>query len=311
MNFHQIRYLCEIAKRGYNFSEVARALHTSQPGISRQIQMLEEELGFPVLTRQGKRITGLTRQGELALASARRIIGELNGLRQLSEDHRHKSDGTLIVATTHFHARYTLLEAVLKFRKTHPDVSLILHQSTPLDIARRVTSEEADIGISVMPSDLKPELFAIPCLSVGRILITPRKHPLLQLRQVSLQNICQYPLIAYDNELGGGWRVAQAFAEKSLTPNVVLTATDVDVIKAYVAAGLGVAVVQATVYDRARDTELRSINVSRLFELGASVLMMRRQVYISSLVRDFIKAVAPEIDLTKVTDIHGLPNVLV
>jgi LysR family cys regulon transcriptional activator len=304
MNFNQMRYLCEVARRGYNLSEAARALHTSQPGISRQIQMLEEELGFAVLTRQGKRITGLTRQGEMVLASARRLMGEFNGLRQLSADHRSRADGTLVVATTHFHARYTLFDAVLRFRRTHPDVSLILHQGSPGDIARRVTAEEADIGISVLPPDVKPDLVAIPCLSVQRVLITPRRHPLLALRQITLQHICRYPLIAYDNQLGGGRRVMQAFGEKGLKPNVVLTATDADVIKAYVAAGLGVAVVQASVYDRKRDAGLRTADVSRLFQPGASVLMMRRQVYVSDVVRDFVKAVAPEIDLVQAIRAH-------
>lgn len=304
MNFHQVRYLCEVARRGYNLSEVARSLHTSQPGISRQMRMLEEEMGFPVLIRQGKRITGLTRQGEMVLAAAKRVLGEFNGLKQLSEDHRRESNGKLIVATTHFHARYTLFEAVLNFRKTHPDVSLILYQGLPADIAHRVATEEADIGISVLPPDSKSELVSIPCLSVKRIVITPRGHPLLRSRQVGLRHICRYPLITYDGKLAGGWRVMQAFEEKGLKPNVVLTATDADVIKAYVAAGLGVAVVQTSVYDKKKDTELRAVNVSRFFQPGPSVLMMRRQVYLSGLVRDFIKAVIPEIDLTKVTDTH-------
>lgn len=299
MNFQQMRYLCEVERRNFNLSEVARALHTSQPGISRQIHMLEEELGFPVLTRQGKRITGLTRQGELVLASAKRLMGEMNGLRQLSADNRSRSDGTLVVATTHFHARYTLLRAVTEFRESHPSVSLILHQGTPIDIARRVMAEEADIGISVMPPDAKPDLIAIPCLSVGRVLITPRRHPLLKQRALTLQGICRYPLITYDNHLGGGWRVMEAFREKKLHPNVVLTATDADVIKAYVAGGLGVAIVQAPVYDRKKDAELRALDASHLFRPGSSVLMMRRQVYISSLVRDFVRAIAPEIDLQK------------
>jgi len=297
MNFHQMRYLCEVARRNYNLSEVARVLHTSQPGISRQIQMLEEELGFPVLTRQGKRITGFTRQGAMVLATAKRLMGDFNGLRQLSEDHRRKSGGKLIVATTHFHARYTLLGAVLKFRRTHPKVSLILHQSDPLDIARRVTSEEADIGISVVPPDAYTDLVALPCLSVKRVLITPREHPLLAVSQATLQKIAMYPLIAYDRKLGGGWRVMRAFEDQGLAPNIVLTATDADVIKAYVAAGLGVAVVQASVYDRKKDRELRAVDVSHLFQPGPSVLMMRRQVYVSEVVRDFVGAVTPEIDL--------------
>jgi LysR family cys regulon transcriptional activator len=297
MTLQQMRYLCEIVRRGFNLSEVARALHTSQPGISRHIQLLEAELGFSVLKRQGKRITGLTRQGELVVASARRIASEITGLRQLSEDHRSRSRGTLTVATTHFHARYTLFDAVLRFRATYPDVALILHQGSPLDIARRVAAEEADIGISVPPPDVKPDLIAIPCLSVKRVLITPPRHPLLALRRVTLRQISDHPLITYDNQLGGGRRVLQVFEQKGLKPDIVLTATDADVIKAYVAAGLGVAIVQAPVFDAQTDTSLRAVDVSHLFPPGPSVLMMRHQVYVSELVRDFVKAVAPEIDL--------------
>lgn len=297
MNIQQMRFLCEIARRNYNLSEAARALHTSQPSISRQLHMLEGELGFPVLTRQGKRITGPTRQGERVFAAARRLMGEIDGLKQLSDDHRVRANRRLTVATTHFHARYTLFDAVLRFRKSHPDVALILHQSIPLDIAQRVIAEEADIGISVLPPEFKPELVALPCLSVGRILMAPRDHPLLKVERLSLAQICRYPLIAYDRKLGGGWRVMQAFEERKLTPNVVLTATDADVIKAYVAAGLGVAIVQSPVYDPGMDTALRAVDVSRLFKPGPSVLMMRRQVYISKVVRDFVREVAPEVDL--------------
>lgn len=305
MNLQQMRYLCEAARRGFNLSEVARALHTSQPGISRHIGMLERELGFNILTRQGKRITGLTRQGELVVASAERIVGELIGLRRMSEDQRSGSSGTLTIATTHFHARYTLFDAVLRFRVTHPQVALILHQSSPIDIARRVAAEEADIGISVLPLEAKSDLIAIPCLSVNRILITPRRHPLLALRHVTLQQICRYPLITYDKQLGGGRRVLEAFEEKGLKPRIVLTATDADVIKAYVAAGLGVAVVQAPVYDRNKDPDLRAVDVSHLFRPGPSVLMMRRQLYISERVRDFVRDVAPELDLARIVKAHA------
>ncbi|MBX3665833.1 MAG: LysR family transcriptional regulator [Burkholderiales bacterium] len=304
MNFLQMRYLCEIVQRGYNLSEVARALHTSQPGISRHIHLLEQELGFAVLIRQGKRVTGLTHQGKLVLASAKRLMGEFNGLRQLSEDHRDRSAGTLAIATTHFHARYTLLAAILRFRRTHPRASLILHQSTPDDIAKRVENEKADIGFSVLPLDFESELIAIPWLSVNRVLITPRHHPLLTLQQITLQDICRHPLITYDHQLSGGRRVMQAFEERKLRPNVVLTATDADVVKAYVAAGLGVAIVQAPVYEKKRDAALRAVDVSQLFRAGTSMLMMRRQAYVSDLVHDFVKAVAPEIDLFHAVNSH-------
>jgi LysR family cys regulon transcriptional activator len=297
-----MQYLYEVARHQFNLSAAARALHISQPGISRQIQMLEEEMGFQVLNRQGKRILGLTRQGEVVLAAAKRVMGEFNGLKKLRDDNRGKSNSRLVVATTHFHARYTLFEPILNFRREHPDASLLLSQGLPPDIVRRVASEEADIGISAQPEDVESELMTIPCLSVERVLIAPKGHPLLRRRDVSLQDICRYPLITYDEMLAGGWRIRRAFEEHQLEPDVVLTATDADVIKAYVAAGLGVAIVQRPVYDRKKDTELRALDVSKLFKPGPSVLIMRRQVYVSGLVRDFIRTALPEIDLRAVLD---------
>jgi len=302
MNSLQMRYLYEVARHHFNLSEAARTLHVSQPGISRQIQLLEEEMGFPILNRQGKRILGLTQQGEVVLSAAKRVIGEFKGLKQLRDHHRGKAERKLVVATTHFHARYTLFEPILNFRRKHPDVSLILYQGLPPDIAQRVACEQADIGISVQPEDVAAELATMPWLSVERALITPRGHPLLRRGDISLQDICRYPLITYDATQAGGWRIHQAFADRRLEPNVVLTATDADVIKAYVAAGLGVAIVQRPVYDRRKDTELRARDVSKLFEARPSVLIMRRQAYVSGLVQDFIRTVLPQIDLQSELD---------
>jgi len=297
MNFQQMRYLLEVTRRGFNMSEVARALHTSQPGISRQIQLLESELGFAVLKREGKRITGLTREGVMVHAAANRVIGEFDGLLQLREKFAKHARGRLVVATTHFHARYTLMNPVLTFRESHPGVSLILHQIDPLDVPRRVMREEADIGISVVAEEHRKDLLCIPFLSVQRIVITPPGHPLLRIRNITLEQIAQYPLITDERELSGGWRVMKTFEEKRLQIEVVLTATDADVIKAYVAAGLGVAVVQKLVYDRRKDTNLRALDVSHLFEAGNSVLMMRRQPHARTIVCDFVTSLAPKVNL--------------
>jgi LysR family cys regulon transcriptional activator len=297
MNFQQMRYLLEVTRRGFNLSEVARALHTSQPGISRQMQLLEDELGFAILKRQGKRITGLTREGQMVHAAANRVIGEFDGLRQLREKFAKHARGRLVVATTHFHARYTLMNSVLSFRESHPDVSLILHQIDPTEVARRVLREEADIGISVVSDDEAADLLCIPYLSVQRILIAPPGHPLLRMRKITLEQIAQYPLITDERELSGGWRVLKTFEDKDLRIEIVLTATDADVIKAYVGAGLGVAVVQKPVYDRKKDTNLRAIDVSHLFSPGNSVLMMRRQPHAKTIVCDFVASLAPTANL--------------
>jgi LysR family cys regulon transcriptional activator len=296
MNLQQMRYLCEIERCRFNLSEVARHLHTSQPGISRQIHELEGELGFEILLRQGKRIVGWSPQGTTVLVAAKRIISEAGGLRQMSDDYRNGAHGRIRIATTHFHARYTLLDVVLKFRKAHPNLSLILNQSDPDDIARSVASGDADLGISAAASKLEG-VMTIPCQSVGRILITPVGHPLLKIRTLTLESIADYPLIVYNRKLSGGWQVMEAFEKRDLRPMIVLTATDADVIKAYVAGGLGVAVVQQPVFDARRDELLRKIDVSRLFEAGTTVLMLRQRTYVSDAVGDFIRLFAPRLDL--------------
>jgi LysR family cys regulon transcriptional activator len=296
----QMRYLCEIARCRFNFSEVARRLHTSQPGISRQIQALESELGFPILSRNGKRIVGLTRQGEAVLEVAKRMESDTEGLRRLSKDHLSRLRGHLTVATTSFHARYTLLDAVLKFRQSHPQVSLSLHQSDPLEIARQVAMDEADVGISVEAQRSDQDVAAIPChiphQAGERVLITSVGHPLLKVRKLTLALIAGHPMIMYDPKLSVGSRVMHTFEQKALAPEIALTATEPDVIKAYVAAGLGIAVVQQAVFDPKRDRKLRAIDVSHLFETGKTVLMLRRRNGLSELVSDFIGIVAPSLD---------------
>lgn len=278
-------------------------LHTSQPGISRQIQMLEAELGFDILARQGKRITGLTPEGETVLAAAQRMESEAERLRRLSKAHRNFMCGRLTVATTYFHARYTLVDAVLAYRKAHPDVSLSLHQSDPLEIARQVAAGEADLGISVESSQLEREVaffpFDVSCRNAAqpakRTLITPAGHPLLDTRRLTLALIAKYPMIMYDPKMNVGWGVMQTFKQNGIAPNVVLTASDADVIKTYVAAGLGVAIVQQPVIDPKRDRDLRAIDVSYLFEAGKTVLMLRRGNAMADHVGDFIRLVAPDL----------------
>lgn len=311
MKLLQMRYLCEVARCRFNFSEVARRLHTSQPGISRQIQALESELGFDILSRNGKRIIGLTRQGEAVLEVAKRMESDAAGLQRLSKDHRSRLRGHLAVATTSFHARYTLLDAVLKFRNSHPEVSLSLHQSDPLEIARQVATDEADLGISVEARGSGQDVAAIPCHiphhAGERVLITSVGHPLLKCRKLTLALVAEHPMIMYDVRLSVGSGVMHTFEQSGLVPDVVLTATEPDVIKAYVAAGLGIAVMQKAVFDPKRDRNLRAIDVSHLFETGKTVLMLRRRNGLSELAGDFIRIVAPSLDPATVRRALKLP----
>lgn len=297
MNLQQMRYLVEAAARGFNFSEVARAIHTSQPVISRQIQLLEEELGFDVIVRRGKKIVGLSREGETVLAIAQRMLKESEDLRRYAEERSSRAHAKLTVATTHFHARYTLLEPILEFRKLHPEVQLRLKQTDPTDVERVVDAEEADLGITAQFPSERSAVVSVPCKSVSKIVITPPRHPLLSGR-LSLERIAAYPLIIYDEKYTGGSTVLQAFQARRLEPNVVLTAMDADVIKTYVAAGLGVSVVQSAVYDADRDTRLRGINASRLFEPLVIVMMLKPRLFLKRALVDFAATVMPGLDVS-------------
>ena len=300
MNLHQMRYLSEIAARNFNFSEVARVIHTSQPVISRQIQLLEQELGFDVLVRRGKRIVGLSREGETVLAIARRMVKETDDLRRFAEERSSRGHGRLTVATTHFHARYTLLDPILRFRKLHPHVLLRLKQSDPTDVERIVDAEDADLGITAQFPSAHSAVVSIPCQSMQKIVITPPRHPLLATGRLTLERIAAHPLIIYDEKYTGGSSVMQAFMTKGLEPKVIMTAMDADIIKAYVAAGLGVSVVQAAVYDKRRDTGLRALDAAHLFKPLAIVMMMKPRLYLNRALVDFAATVLPELDASKI-----------
>jgi len=300
MTLQQMRLLCEIADRNCNMSEVGRKVHISQPAITRQVQLLERELGFDVLERRGKRIVGFTREGTAALSIARRMLAEASNLRQLSEDYARRASMQLTVATTHFHARYTLLGAILKFRKTHPDVSLSLQQIPPSEIVRRVMNEEADVGISAAPRKPLPELVAISYQSVSRSVIVPTGHPLVGCKRLTLSDLATYPLILYDRTFSAGWNVITAFEEHNLRPEVVLVASDADIVKTYVAAGLGVAVVQSQIYEPKRDKKLRAIDVSHLFKPIQTVVMLKPRLHMRRVVYDFIATVLPKLEMRTV-----------
>lgn len=300
MNLQQMRYLVAASTHGFNLSEVARLIHTSQPVISRQIQLLEQELGFDILVRRGKRITGFTREGDTVLAIARRMVKEADDLRRFSEDHSRHTQQRLTVATTHFHARYTLLPPILKFRKLHPHVLLRLKQSDPTAVERIVADEEADLGVTSQWPDANSEVVAIPFQSVPRLVITPPRHPLLSAGRLTLERIITYPLIIYDEKYTGSSAVMQTFESKALQPKIVMTAMDADVIKSYVAAGLGISIVQAAVYDKRQDSGLRSIDASHLFKPLVIIMMLKPRLYLSKAVLDFALTAAPELDLAKI-----------
>ena len=247
---------------------------------------------------RGKRIVGLTREGETVLTIARHMMKESDDLRRYAEERSSRAQAKLTVATTHFHARYTLLAPILEFRKLHPQVQFRLKQSDPTDVERMIDADEADLGITAQFPGEHSAVISVPCKSIDKILIAPPRHPLLS-GGLTLERIAAYPLIIYDEKYTGGSTVMQAFQARGLDANVVLTAMDADVIKAYVGAGLGVSVVQSEVYDRARDTRLRAIDASRLFEPLVIVMMLKPRLFVNRALVDFAATVMPGLDTSK------------
>ncbi|TCT03724.1 LysR substrate-binding domain-containing protein [Paralcaligenes ureilyticus] len=292
MKFRQLECLCEVVSSGYNLSHAAHNLCASQPTVTRQLQLLEEDLGFEILARRGNRIGGLTQQGHAVYERAQKIVHESRQLQRLSDELHNNGSGKLVIATTHFHARYTLLDAIKKLRASHPKISFSILSGNMDAIERAVTSGHADIGICVGRDDIHPALVSLPCFEIHRIIIVPPGHPLLRVRKPSLERLAQYPIITYDQDVSAGWRIAEAFSAHKLSPEIVLSAAGAEVIKAYTAAGLGIAVIQELAFDKRKDSGIRAISADHLFEPVTVVAMIRRRTFLTSYMRDLLKVIA-------------------
>lgn len=296
MKLHQLRYLCEISRQNLNISQAAEALHTSQSGISRQIQLLEEELGLHIFERNGKRLTGITESGALILSLAERTLREVDNIRRVGEEFSHKETGTLTLATTHTQARYRLPAAVQAFIRRYPDIKLHIHQGTPVQVAEQVANGEADIGVATEVISTYDKLLCFPCYQWNRCVIAPHGHPLFTDPPLTLAKISQYPLITYDFTFTGGSLVNRVFTQAGLSPNVVLTAIDADVIKTYVDLGLGIGLVANIAYEPGRDASLGAIDASHLFPPSTTYLGIRRDIYLRAYMYDLIQLLAPQFD---------------
>ena len=296
MKLQQLRYLCETANQDMNLSRAAKNLHTSQPAISKQIQLLEEELGVDIFLRNGKRIVKITPPGQLIIKTAVKMLRDADNLKKIAQEFTNEAGGTLTIATTHTQARYSLPPVIKRFTARYPKVKLILRQGSPVQIAALVTSGEADIGIATEALEQYKELVMLPCYQWNRCIIVPPKHPLLKLKKLTLEAINRYPIITYDSTFTGRSKINQAFASCGLEPNVVLTAIDSDVIKTYVELGLGVGILANMAFDAKRDKTLRSIDASHLFEPSTTRIGISRNSYIRGYILDFIEMFAPHLD---------------
>jgi len=295
MKLQQLRYACEVARRGLNVSAAADALHTSQPGISKQIKSLEDELGVEIFVRHGKRIAAVTEPGKAVLAIAERILSEAANLKRAGEEFANEKLGTLTVATTHTQARYALPKAVAAFKKRYPKVRLVLHQGNPTQICEMVLAGEADLAIATESIAEYPDLVSLPCYQWNRCVVVPPEHPLLKARPLTLEAIAQFPVVTYDFAFAGRSQINRAFEKRGLTPNVVLTALDSDVIKTYVELGLGVGIMAQMGFDPKRDRGLHALDASHLFESSTTRLGVKRGAWLRGYAYHFIELFAPRL----------------
>ncbi|MDP1979977.1 CysB family HTH-type transcriptional regulator [Undibacterium sp.] len=300
MNFQQLRSIREASRRGYNLTEVANVLFTSQPGVSRQIRELEEELGVDIFERNGKRLTGLSEPGKDILPIIERLLLEAENLRQAGEDYSDQSKGTLTIATTHTQARYVLPKVVQGFRQAFPEVRIALQQSSPEHIAEWVLSGKADIGIATEGLSQFKDLASFACYEWNHVVVVPEGHPLLEKEELTLEDLSTYPLITYDVGFTGRGHIDDAFRLAGLRTDIVLTAMDSDVIQQYVALGLGVGLVASMAIEVQRAHGLRTISASHLFASNVTRLAVRRGAYLRAYTYEFIQQFAPNLDRDEV-----------
>ena len=292
MKLQQLRYLVEVARCRLNVSEAAEALYTSQPGISKQIRLLEDELGVIVFERSGKRLTAITEPGRVVLEIAERMLREAENIRRVGEEYAAGDSGSLVIATTHTQARYALPAVIKRFVERYPKVRLSLHQGHPAQIAEWTLQGEADIAIATEALDQYPQLVMLPCYQWAHCVIAPSGHPILETRVLALAALARWPLITYDTAFAGRSRINKAFELAQLVPSIVLTATDADVIKTYVSLGLGLGIIASMAFDPVRDAGLQAIPAEHLFGSNTTRIGLRRGTYIRRYEYDFIELFA-------------------
>ena len=296
MNLHQFRFVQEAARRGLNLTEAAKALHTSQPGVSKAIIELEEELGIDIFTRHGKRLKRITEPGQHVLDSIAVIMREVGNLKRIGEQYSAQDTGTLSIATTHTQARYVLPLPVAKLREQYPKVNISLHQGAPDQVARMVIEETAEIGIATESLANYPELVTLPCYEWQHVLVLPAAHALSKKERLTLEDIAFEPLITYHPSFTGRTRVDTAFAQRQLTPRVVLEAIDSDVIKTYVRLGLGIGIVAEMAVAADKDTDLATRPLGQLLGQNVARIALKRGAYLRDFVYHFASLLSDRLD---------------
>ncbi|GMQ54490.1 HTH-type transcriptional regulator CysB [Halopseudomonas aestusnigri] len=295
MKLQQLRYIWEVAHHELNVSATAQSLYTSQPGISKQIRLLEDELGVEVFSRSGKHLTRITPAGERIIATAGEILRKVDSIKQIAQEFSNERKGTLTLATTHTQARYALPPIIQKFIKNYPDVSLHMHQGTPMQICEMTVDGTADFAIATEALELFSDLVMMPCYRWNRCVIVPKGHPLASGAELTLEALAEWPLVTYVFGFTGRSKLDDAFSNRGLSPKVVFTAADADVIKTYVRLGLGVGIVAHMAVDPEMDPDLEVIDASRLFESSVTKIGFRRGTFLRGYMYEFIEAFAPHL----------------
>jgi LysR family cys regulon transcriptional activator len=294
MNFQQLRSVREAVRCNFNLTEVANMLSTSQPGVSRQIRELEDELGVEIFVRAGKRLTGLTPPGVALMPTVERLLLDAENLKRAGQDFSAEKEGQLTVAATHSQARYALPQVVKEFRDKFPKVTLHLHQGSPKQVAAMLISGEADIGVATEALGDYSQLVTLPCYRWTHSVIVPPGHPLLQeAGPVTLQQLTRYPIITYEVGYTGRSHIDDAFHAEGLHPDVVLTAMDADVIKTYVELGMGVGIVASIALDEERDRNLSILDAGHLFAVNVTRLGLRKGAWLRGYAYSFVELFAP------------------
>jgi len=296
MNLQQFRYLREAVRQKLNLTAAAKTLHTSQPGVSKAIIELEQELGVSIFARHGKRILGLTPPGQQVLDAAERIMNEIDNLKKLARDYAGSPEGTLRVATTHTQARYVLPAVVQRFARKYPDVRLKLLQGNPPQIAAMIASGQADLGMATESLAETPGLDTIPVFQWEHVAVVPAGHPLGRFAahpaKLGLKDLGRHPIVTYESHFSGRSRIDAAFAQVGIEPSIVLEAIDADVIKTYARAGLGVGIVAGLATEHNSDG-LVVIACGHLFGRNTTRLAIKQGAYLRGFVYAFIEMVAP------------------
>ncbi len=308
MKLQQLRYIHEVARHELNISATAEALFTSQPGISKQIRLLEDELGIEIFERRGKQLSRVTAAGEQILQHTKIIMAEVNNIRMTGQEYSDPSNGNLSIGTTHTQARYLLPNTTKTFLQHHPGVRLHMHQGTPVQIAKKAVEAKVDCCIATEGMEQFEELVMLPCYNWNRCIVTPLNHPLSKVKELTLEAIAQHPIVTYVSGYTGSSQIDLAFKNREITPNIVFTAADADVIKTYVRLGLGVGIIAKMAIEEANDTDLIALDASHLFNFSTTKIGLRRGAYIRDFLYDFIELFAPHLTRETITSAMQCKN---